>query len=299
MINPVASLKRRGLVGTIGYTCKYLSRRSGWYKWRTRKAPLYEDPTSEQLASIEASLNNMGVRVEDYYVDPVEFLEFKSSGAFPEDYHGGKGGGVWDEKVLEHFIAGQFLDLSSYADGDIYVDVAACNSPWANYLREERGLSAYAIDLTVGEEFRALPYYRREDATATTFANKSVRGASLQCAFELFSGSDDVDFVAEVSRILAPGGSVVILPLYMHTHYCTYATREYWGRGYAASGAVEYVRADTWGVQSSRKYDPATLSRRILEPATDYGLSFRLLALRNKGELGDNIYCHFVLELYR
>ncbi|WP_425482769.1 hypothetical protein [Caldichromatium japonicum] len=80
-----------------------------------------------------------------------------------------------------------------------------------------------------------------------------MRGASLHCAFEMFAGDDDVLFVQEAARLLVPGGRVVILPLYMYTHYCAYSTPEYWGRGHSDPAAVEYVRMDTWGVLSSRK----------------------------------------------
>ena len=115
----------------------------------------------------------------------------------------------------------------------------------------------------------------------------------------MFAGDDDTYLVREAARILAPGGRVVILPLYMHTHYCAYSTPEYWARGHSDPAAVEYVRTDTWGVPSSRKYDAPALVRRVLGPANEAGLGYRLRALRNQAELGENIYCHFILELFR
>ena len=237
--------------------------------------------------------------MEDYRVDPESFARFKAEKPFPENYHGGRAGGVWDEKLLEHFIAARLLGLDDYRADDLYVDVAACDSPWARYLREVRGFNAWAIDLAVGYAFRGLPYYRSENATTTTFADATVRGGSLHCAFEMFAGDDDVEFVREVARILAPGGKVVIVPLYLHTHYCAYSTAEHWGRGHSDPAAVEYVRMDTWGVSSSRKYDAQALVRRVLDPVFEAGFAYRLRALRNKEELGKNIYCHFILELTR
>ncbi len=125
----------------------------------------------------------------------------------------------------------------------------------------------------------------------------SVRGVSLQCAYEMFMGEDDINFFKEMSRILKPGGKVVISPLYMHTHYCAYSTREYYGRGYSDPAAKEYVRLDCAGVPSSRKYDAATLRSRVLDPVGSFGMGCQLFALRNKAELGRNIYCHFILEV--
>jgi hypothetical protein len=299
IVNPFATIRRRGIFGTLAYTASWARRRSGWDARRVRNAPRYHNPTAEELAAVEDALRALGVTVEDYQVDPASFARFKAEKPFPENYHGGQGGGVWDEKLLEHFIAARLLGLDDYGADDLYVDVAACHSPWAQYLREVRGLNAWAIDLAVGQEFRDLPYYRCEDATTTTFADASIRGASLHCAFEMFAGDDDVDFVREAARILAPGGKVVIVPLYLHTHYCAYSTAEYWGRGHSDPAAVEHVRMDTWGVPSSRKYDAQMLVRRVLEPAKAAGLAYRLRALRNQNMLGNNIYCHFILELSR
>jgi hypothetical protein len=298
-LNPLATIRRRGLAGTLVHAARLARWGTGWDRWRTRQAPRYRNPTPAELVSIEEALAGLGVRVEDYRADLEAFARFKAGNPFPDDYHGGRAGGVWDEKLLEHFIAAGMLGLDTYGPGDTYVDVAACNSPWARHLRETRGLDAWAIDLEVGRDFRGLPYYRRENAAATGFADASVRGASLHCAFEMFSGDDDTGFIREAARILAPEGRIVILPLYMHTHYCAYSTPEYWGRGRSDPAVVEYLRTDTWGVPSSRKYDAPALVRRVLEPASAAGLRYRLSALRNKDELGENIYCHFILELFR
>lgn len=159
-------------------------------------------------------------------------------------------------------------------------------------------MSAFAIDLApVGEAYRDLPYYRSENATQSGFADSSVRGVSLHCAYEMFMGNDDTQLITELARILQPGGKAVILPLYMHTQYCAYATPDYFGKGYADPGAKEYIRFDSYGIPSSRKYDAPTLQQRVLKPIQTAGLHYRLLALRNKEALGSAIYCHFILEI--
>jgi ubiquinone/menaquinone biosynthesis C-methylase UbiE len=115
----------------------------------------------------------------------------------------------------------------------------------------------------------------------------------------MFLGSDDIDLVREMARILRPGGKLVVAPLYMHTHYCSYSTPEYYGKGYSDPEAKEYVRVDCFGVPSSRKYDAKALMARVLKSIESLGMSYRLFALRNKEELGENIYCHFILEITR
>lgn len=274
--------------------------KSAWDTWRVRNTPIYNNPTSDELDQIESDLCSLGVEIFDYMPSPEAFQAFQSKNYFPEDYLGGRSSVVWTEKLLEHWIAFDRLKLNNFRSGDIYVDVAAASSPWAHAVRKYLGIEAYAIDLgAVGEAYKNLPYYRTENATATSFTAASVKAASLHCAYEMFLGNDDVQFIREVARILAPGGKVVILPLYMHTLYCAYSTREYFGKGYSDPTAKEYVRLDCLGVPSSRKYNAVMLKNRVLDTIVSEGMSYSLLALRNRVELGKDIYCHFILEICR
>jgi|TARA_Y100000310_G_scaffold283234_1_gene305079 hypothetical protein len=276
---------------------RIIALRSGWYSFIYRGTPEFRNPDEGELASIETDLIRLGVTLEDYNVDIQDFAAFCEKAGFPSHYHGGVEGGVWHEKLLEHFIADDLLGLSNFTPEQKYVDVAACSSPWAKLLREKHGVSAFAIDLEVPDAYGNLDYYMQQDATATDFAESSVDGASLQCAYEMFRDNDDEMLINEVARILSPGGKLVIVPLYMHTHYCAYATPEYWGRGYTDPDAEEYVNLTSLGVPSSRKYDAATLDARVLQAIRDNGMNYRLHVLRNKEEVGHDVYCHFILEI--
>ena len=263
-----------------------------------RNAPRYANPTTADLQTIERDIEALGVTVHDFAPALQSFAAFQAAGYFPADYHGGREGPVWDEKLLEHWIAAERIGLTGYSAAEIYIDVAAGNSPWAKALRQRHDLAAFAIDRSaIGEAFRMHAYYRCEDATATSFANASVSGASLHCAYEMFGGDDDIRLLQEAARILKPGGKLVILPLYLHTEYCAYSTPEYYGRGYSDPAANEYVRTDCFGIPASRKYDAGTLKSRVLDTVEGLGMTYRLLALRNASELGKNIYCHFILEI--
>ena len=300
MSDLIQKIREHGVIGSarkaLGLVANNL--KSRYDLWRCRNAPRYANPTVAELSEIENQLHELGIEIFDYGPPPERFQQFQAEQWFPPEYHGGQASGVWDEKLLEHWIASERLDLAGFSAADIYVDVAAANSPWARALRERLGLSAFAIDLApVGTAYRELPYYRTEDATQTRFENNSVRGLSLHCAYEMFMGDDDTRLIGELARILKPGGRAVILPLYMHTHPCAYATPEYYGKGHADPGAKEYVRYDCRGIPSSRKYAALSLQRRVLEPILKAGLRYRLLALRNKEALGQGIYCHFILEI--
>jgi len=294
------TIYHHGLHGLVRKLFFFLGHKSSYIAWRFRNAPIYTNPTTVDLEFIECDLTKLGVTIQDYNPSPESFKAFQAEDWFPAEYHGGMKSGVWDEKLLEHWIASDRLELMSFEQNDIYVDVAAANSPWVKNLHERKGIPAFAIDLNkVGLAYRHLTYYKREDATNTSFKDESIKGASLHCAFEMFMKDDDTLLIKEAARILRPGCKLVILPLYMHTHYCTYATPEYYGKGYSDPDATEYIRMDFSGVPSSRKYDAKTLKIRILDQIESLGMSYQLLAIRNKSELGNNIYCHFILEIIR
>lgn len=298
-MNLIEKIRYHGLEGSVRIGVNMVRRVWLRYKrWCVRNEPIYVSPTPEEQVAIEQDLQAIGVVVEDFAPSSTLFQEFQAEAWFPPSYHGGRASGVWDEKLLEHWMSWNFLALAEYEEDDIYVDIAASGSPWVKELRERRNLNAFAIDLVpVSEAYSELPYYRVENATQSSFADESIQGVSLHCAYEMFMGDDDIKFIDELARILKPGGKAVILPLYMHTHYCAYSTPEYFGKGYSDSAAKEYVRMDCNGVPSSRKYNAEVLMQRVLEPIASAGLKYRLLALRNNAEFGSNIYCHFILEI--
>lgn len=193
---------------------------------------------------------------------------------------------------MEHFVAWKLLDLKE----GIYIDVAACNSPWVHILRNTHPeIEAFAIDLEIPEDYRKMKYYIRQDATKTSFDDNSVDGVSLQCAYEMFVGEDDINLIIELGRILKSEGKAVILPLYMHTHPCHYSTPEYYGKGFGDRDSKEYIRWDCWGIKASRKYSVEKLKNRILSKIEEVGMNYKIYVLKNKRDISENIYLHFIL----
>jgi hypothetical protein len=262
---------------------------------RTLHAPAYRNPTDAELDAIELRLSALQIQPNDLAVEADEFNKFSIEYRFPGDYHGGVASGVYVEKLFEHFISWKLLDLNN-PRGCTYVDIAACSSPWAVLLRG-KGIRAFANDQVVNPKYRHLNYYRREDATQSSFKPGSVDRASLQCAYEMFLGDNDIALLRELNRILSPGGKVVICPLYTHVTACFYQTPEYYGQSYGDSGATRYIRRDCWGIPASRKYCPETFKSRVWDNAIQFGLTPTLHVLRNKKQLNKEIYLHFILVL--
>jgi SAM-dependent methyltransferase len=264
--------------------------------WRARSATEYQDPNAAELAQVEAGFAAAGIAVGSYFADSAAYREFVGRSAFPHDYHGGELGGVYTEKVLEHFVAWDLLELGRNPLRLPYLDIAGASSPWAKLLRNQ-GLEAFSIDLAAHPSFAQLEYYLQGDATRCPFATESVGSASLQCAYEMFVGDADTRLLRELARILRPGGRAVISPLYMHTHACYYQSPEYFGRPVGDDDAVRYVRRHAWSVPASRKYSVQSFRTRVWDPALQAGLRPQLQVLRNKASFGAEVYLHFILTL--
>ena len=266
-----------------------------WMLMGSNSLPDYRPPTTDELVQIESQLSAAGISINSLTVNADDFIDFKRKFAFPADYYCGSDGPVYEEKLLEHYIACRLIDFGR-PHRLPYLDVTACASPWAKLLRDN-GIQAFAIDIKPTGPYAGLPFYEKQDATATRFGSASIGSASLQCAFEMFIGDNDTGLVVELSRILRAGGRAVIAPLYMHTHACHYQSPDYIGRTTGDPGAATYIRRDIWGIASSRKYSSATLIERVLEPARRHGLIASLHAVRNAHEIHPKAYMHFVLVL--
>jgi len=298
-LNLIAAIRRYGITRTVLMTGKMAGREvaARYCMMKHRNALQYRNPGTDDLASIERDFQDAAIPTGEFIVDVRDFGLFQTQMPFSPDYHGGVSSGVWNEKIMEHYIAYRLLGLSEYGRDDLYVDVAAACSPWARILRERLRMQAFAIDVNISASYRHLNYYRSEDATRTSFPDSSVRGISLQCAYEMFTGDADIDLIKEMHRILRPGGRAVIAPLYMHTHYCCYSSPECWGRGYADKDATEYIHRQSRSVSSSRKYNVQKLQERVLGAISQLGMGYRVHILRNREELSPEIYCHFILEI--
>lgn len=120
-MNILQKVRRHGLIGSVKVVASLACKNSniGYSRLRYRHAPVYANPTPEELASIEEELAALCVSIEDYSPSPLAFRSFQQAGWFPPDYHGGKNGNVWHEKLLEHWISSERLGLMDYDKSEV------------------------------------------------------------------------------------------------------------------------------------------------------------------------------------
>ena len=249
------------------------------------------------FGSLAARLAGAGVPVEETRVDPADFEAWR--GSHPDlDRFYRSFGDIHIEKCLEHYLVDRLLGL---APGDRYVDVASAGSPWADILRK-RGVEAFRLDLIYPDGVRG-----REIgacATDTGLRAEFATALSTQCAFELFHGDTDLRFLHEAARVLATGGRLAVLPLYLDDAY--FLLRSPYALPPAGSDepdATVVWRDDRFRAPYSRHYSPEAFARAIYERLPPE-LDARVCAVSNLEELmqmhpDQRIYCFYVLHATR
>ena len=166
-----------------------------------------------RLQKIRADMEDSGLQVSPYRINVADFRGWLDRATFPKEYADSYGS-LFVEKALEHYIGAQLLDLQA---GDTFIDVAAAHSPWFEIAERLYGITTYALDLSFspGIQLKKIG----ADATATPLPDAFASKMALHCAYEMFEGDADIRLIPEAERVLAPGGRMVILPLYMHNFY--------------------------------------------------------------------------------
>ena len=254
-----------------------------------RKGPVSSSPQIE--AEIVQRLQQLGITVEDYEIDVSEYQRYVQAGKyldeFAEYYAFNR-----VEKSLEHYVAAKLLHPSSR---DIYIDIGSEQSPVPEIYRRLFGLQTYRQDLSyppgingdrIGGNAAQMPV---PDSFATKMA--------LHCAFEHFEGDADIGFVREVARVLKPGGSVCILPLYLAQDYAIQTdpvTALSTGGVNFEPDAVIYC-ASGWQNRHGRFYDPEHLVQRICQNLN--GLTLKIYRITNAQAVDSSCYLRFAAVL--
>jgi hypothetical protein len=243
---------------------------------------------------VRNELIRVGVTVEDVDIDIADFEQWCNE--FPEITKNYISMGSYSiEKILEHYLAYKYLKISK---GDVYIDIAASGSPWANALRA-RGIDSYRLDLIYPKGVNGIDI--GADATDTHLPDSCATVISAQCAYECFRGNADIDFISESVRILNGNGRLGILPLYMEDRHMIITGPCCNQKDIPIDDGAERIwRDDEWPEEPfNRCYSPKAFVERIYSNIPNK-MQAKVLYFRNLPELmlrypGQHIYCFFML----
>ncbi|OGP71468.1 MAG: hypothetical protein A2Z73_01560 [Deltaproteobacteria bacterium RBG_13_60_28] len=246
----------------------------------------------EYYESLKDRLLGIGVPVEAVDIDIPDFEKWLIS--FPEiKSHYTKCGDVCIEKCLEHFLSFIFLKMTK---NDIFIDIAAAGSPWADILNR-RGIRSYRLDLIYPQGIHGIDI--GADAADTKLPDNFASILSLQCAFECFMGDADIGLLREASRILNERGRYAITPLYLDDHHFV-ATSPFCDQRdiVIEDGAKKVWRDDGYQVPFSRHYSPESFYQRIYSNIPD-DMEGKILYFKNLKDImeyfpNQRIYCFFM-----
>ena len=232
----------------------------------------YEDfPYDKVLAGLEAK----GLHPYELQLNLTDFRAYLKAARYEEyhpDYYAGAPHYLLHKQV-QHYLSTVITPVHGEV---VWMDVASSQSPFAEILTRLYGIKVYRQDLAYPAGVTGLRI--GSDAAAIPLAAGAVDRVSLHCSFEHFEGDADSIFMCEVARILSPGGSAAIIPLYLSNTHQILTNPSYWlSRGVPSeAGSRITVSRDYWE-NHGRFYDLSSLERRVLKPLRSVMLDYRLI----------------------
>jgi SAM-dependent methyltransferase len=261
--------------------------------WKRGGRRIYSGWTSYD--DITSQLADHGVEVVPYSIDVDAFWRYvETMGYRRMEYWNGGRDRAGTEKWLEHFVS---IDLMQPREGEVFIDIASCSSPFPDILRERWGCRTYRQDWAYptghhGDRIGG-------DAAALPLPPEFADGLTLHCSFEHFEGDRDARFLREADRVLRPGGRLCILPLYTNWSYSIQTDLAVWSRFHPPELERDAVvcLAGGWGEVHGRFYDPAHFADRIL--AKLGRLRLRLYRIENYHQVAADCYLRFAAVFTR
>lgn len=275
------------MIGAPRLRLRYLLARRPRQWGAVRYYPGVEDEIGRGLAAA-------GFAVEPMEVDPAAYRDYLARARYERfpDYYAWQRSN-FNEKALEHFIALTLLELKA---GDIYLDIASSGSPTPEIYADLTGAETWRQDLDYASGIHGRTI--GGDAAALPLPDDFASGMGLHCSFEHFEGDSDSRFIREAGRVLKPGGRLVILPLYLFTHYAIQTDPVVW-RGWRPpfkpepGATLHFARG--WGNRHGRFYDPERLRERV---AKNMGsLKMTIYRVMNAEEIDPGCYVRFVAKM--
>ena len=260
-----------------------------------RQSYYQKDPLADldYYQKLKDRLLSLNIRVEEATIDISDFEDWLKKFPAIKKVYQGMGNAVI-EKCLEHYLTYKTLKISK---DDIYIDIAAAGSPWAEILNVQGGVKSYRLDLSYPDGIKGINI--GADAGNTKLPDGFASVLSLQCAYECLMGDADILFIKEANRILNKNGRYGIIPLYLKDTYINITSPYCDQREIIIDPEAKKVwRDDKWKVPFSRNYSPESFKKRIYSRIPDdmFGkiLYFKNLDDVMKNYPGQRIYCFFM-----
>ena len=153
----------------------------------------------------------------NFVIDKQDFYNFVAESGYPE-YYRLRFGKYYIEKLLEHYVS---IKLSKFRKDDVFIDIAADQSYFADYISKTYDIEAYRQDIIYRKGIFSSPSVPLVggDAAILPFRDNYISRMTLHCSLEHFEGDSDILFLQEAERVLKDGGKCVILPLYLGEEY--------------------------------------------------------------------------------
>ncbi|MEN8154842.1 MAG: class I SAM-dependent methyltransferase [Acidobacteriota bacterium] len=235
-------------------------------------------------------LEALDIRVERFIIDKTGYEDYLSKvrykKKFPKYYSFN-----FPEKTLEYYLA---YTLIAPSKGEVFVDIAAENSPHYKEFEKLSGARGYKQDLMYKPGIRG-----REiggDASGMPVSDNFFDKAFAACSLEHFEEESDINFISEMGRALKPGGKLVVLPLYLHKKPFVVTDPRYSVPGNVKfDEGIDIHCVETYQNRHGRFYSPETLNKRLILPNKDV-FKFRVLYFENFRDIDKTVYCRFALE---
>ncbi len=290
-VKPIYHFVHDTLFDTIDYNPFFKKKHQGQKirKGHISAEHLQDKSLDDQLCE---DLVKSGIPVHDYSINVQAYKDYLKEVNYPISYYGGGKDPKqnFTEKTLEHFVSTDFINFNPET---VFVDIAACTSPFYQIVRKLYGATkTYQQDLVYPKGFNGdkIGGFGHE----LPFEPNTVDGATLHCSLEHFEGRSDIDFFKTMGRVLKPGGKVVVLPFYIAGKYTIHVDPvfNFIKRHKPQTDPKAELRYCSWYQFFSRHYDVPALHQRILDEVPE--LKLEVFRVQNFKSVDPKTYLRFI-----
>lgn len=196
------------------------------------------------------------------------------------------------EKLFEHFVSIKLLEFNKK---DVFIDIAASQSPFADYICNIYKCKAYKQDLIFEN---GIHYLNNSlgivggNASKLPFRDEYFSKMTLHCSLEHFENKEDIDFIKEAQRVLKKNGKLCILPLYFGELYHIVTDPEIYlkeKKFIDFESEVNIYKKKSFGNRHCRVYSIEKFNERMVKTNN---MNLELYFISNLSDIDTNLYCN-------